>query len=206
MQKSYQEKKCPICQGQKYGLFQNKKDVMCASCLRKLQYSRNSHILYLYNDFFKEVLYRYKGLGDLALAPIFLEPFKSYLKRRYKGYTIVLVPSNTSDNFRRGFAFLPWIFKSLNFDMISPFTKQKEYKQASSKNREDIKNIIVFKENIFVSNKKLLVVDDVITSGYTLKTCMDLLQTKHPKEIDYLVLASKKENIAKCTRLLKEKR
>ena len=179
---------------------------MCRNCLRKLQYSTNPHVLYIYNDFFREVLYRYKGLGDLQLAPIFLEPFKAELKRRYKDYTIVLVPSNASENFRRGFAFLPWIFKSLGLPMVSPFTKQKDYKQASSKNREDIKNVIVFKENIFVSNKKLLVVDDVITSGYTLKTCIELLESKHPKKIDYLVLASKMENIEKSTRLLKEKR
>ena len=205
MSKPYSKKKCPICQGVKYGLFQSKKDIMCVDCIRKLEYAKNPHILYIYNDFFKELLYRYKGLGDLALAPVFLEPFKKYLKKRYKGYIIVIVPSNVNDNFRRGFAFLPWIFKSLNFEMISPFTKQKEYKQASSKHREDIKNIIVFKENIFVSNKKLLIVDDVITSGYTLKTCMDLLRKKHPKKIDYLVLASKKENIKKSTKLLKER-
>lgn len=202
MQKAYYGKKCPICNLRNYGLFQGKDVLLCAECNRKLERSNHRHILYVYNDFFKEILYRYKGLGDLALAPIFLEEFGSTIRKRYKHYVIVLVPSNADDNFRRGFAFLPWIFKSLNMPIISPFSKQITYKQSSSKNREEIKNVIILKNKIDLRNQKLLLVDDVLTSGHTLATCICLLKTLNPKKIDYLVLSAKKENIDKATKLI----
>lgn len=170
---------------------------MCLDCRRSLQQANHPHVLYIYNDFFKELLYRYKGLGDLALAPIFLEAHKSILKKRYKGYTLVVVPSYSEDNIRRGFAFLPWIYKELDLPIISPFIKQIPYKQASSKHREEIKDVIVFKDQVYLKDKKLLLVDDVMTSGHTLKTCKKLLETQQPKKIDYLVLAARKENLNK---------
>ena len=175
---------------------------MCANCCRKLTRVKHKHILYVYNDFFKDLLYRYKGQGDLALAPVFLEEYSDVLKKRYKNYIIIVVPSSQDDNARRGFAFLPWIFKSLNLHVISPFSKQKSYKQSSSKNRQEIKNVIVLTKKINLRNQKVLIVDDVMTSGNTIRTCIDLLKSANPKKIDYLVLAAKKENIKEGTKLI----
>ena len=171
--------------------------MMCLDCHRKLESASHPHVLYIYNEFFRELLYRYKGLGDLMLAPLFLEEHKKYLKKRYKDYTIAVVPSFHDDNLRRGFAFLPWIYRELGLPIISPFLKQLSYKQATSKHRERIKEVIVLKEHIYLKDKKILLVDDVMTSGYTLKTCKALLETLQPKVIDYLVLAAKKENLDK---------
>jgi predicted amidophosphoribosyltransferase len=199
-------KKCPVCLGEDYGLFQRHEELLCANCLRLLERTNNPHILYIYNDFFKNILFRYKGLGDLALHSIFLQQNLQTLKRRYKGYIIVLVPSNQEDNFRRGFAFLPWIFKSLGLPMMSPFTKQIQYKQTSSKHREDISKVIVLKEPLCLIGQKVLLVDDVMTSGHTLKTCLTLLVRAKPKKLDYLVLACRKENIIQSIKLIEEGR
>lgn len=171
---------------------------MCIKCRRELERSHQRHVLYWYNDFFRAMLFRYKALGDLALASLFLMDDCEKLKRRYHDYTIVLVPSLQEDNFKRGFAFLPWMFNSLQLPMISPFYKIRSYKQATSKHREEISEIIQLKEPLYLKGKKLLVVDDVMTSGYTMKTCLQLLRKRHPKTLDYLVLATKKENYHTC--------
>ncbi len=155
------------------------------SCRKQMVRANHSHILFEYNDFFRALLYRYKGQGDLALSTLFLVNDLKQLKRKYRGYTIVVVPSSAQDNFRRGFAFLPWIFQPLKLPMISPFYKQIEYKQSSSKNRLDIQNVICLKKHIYLKNKKLLIVDDVMTSGNTLKTCIKLLEPLQPKKIDF---------------------
>ena len=60
--------------------------------------------------------------------------------------------------------------------------------------RSQIKEVIVLKDHMDVKGKKLLLVDDVMTSGNTIKTCIQLLETLQPKKIDYFVLAVKKEN------------
>lgn len=200
----YPFKKCPVCGQYLTGIFLKKEQILCVSCLKKLKRAKSPHVLYLYNDFFRELLFRYKGQGDLALASVFLDEHLKDLKKRYKDYTIVVVPSNSDENFRRGFAFLPWLFYTLKLPIISPFLKQKNYKQALSKHREDIQNVIILKENIDVKDKKLLLVDDVMTSGYTLVSCVRLLQTLHPKQIDVLVLAAKEENIERCLQLLRK--
>lgn len=206
MSEKVTKKECPICKRIDYGLFQDKKDNLCIQCRRQLSFANHPHVLYFYNDFLRAMLFQYKAMGDLALAPLFLMDYQKKLKRRYQGYIIVLVPSLQEDNFKRGFAFLPWMFRSLGLPMISPFHKKSHYKQATSKHRESIKDVIAFKEKVFLKGKKLLLVDDVMTSGYTIKTCIELLETRHPKKIDYLVLAVKKENMANCIKNIEERR
>ena len=62
--------------------------------------------------------------------------------------------------------------------------------------------MIVLTKKINLRNQKVLIVDDVMTSGNTIRTCIDLLKSANPKKIDYLVLAAKKENIKEGTKLI----
>lgn len=206
MSEKIDTKECPICKHVDYGLFQDKEDILCIQCRRQFSLANHPHVLYLYNDFLRAMLFQYKAMGDLVLAPLFLMDYQKKLKRRYRGYVIVLAPSLQEDNFKRGFASLPWMFRSLGLPMISPFQKTSHYKQATSKHRENIKEVIAFKENVYLKGKKLLLVDDVMTSGYTIKTCIQLLETQQPKTIDYLVVAAKKENIRNCIKNIEEGR
>ena len=60
------------------------------------------HILYEYNDFFRKNLYQYKALDDYALKTAFFNSFPE-LKRKYRKYIVVIIPSSKEDNTRRGF-------------------------------------------------------------------------------------------------------
>lgn len=195
------EKRCLAC-GQSlaydptgFGLFEDDHHCLCGRCQSSLIPHRDPRILYVYNDFMRSLLFSYKAMGDLALAPIFLERYKEKLKRKYRGYIICVVPSLEKDNLTRGFAVLPPIFQSLGLEIISPFYKKYEYKQATSKHREAIYDVIDFKEIPKIAEKKVLLCDDVSTSGHTLKACRSLLYLCQPRKIEVLVIASKERKL-----------
>ena len=59
--------------------------------------------LYEYNEFFKTLLYRYKGQYDYSLKDVFLSCYLGKLKRMYKDYVIAVTPSSMLQNNKRSF-------------------------------------------------------------------------------------------------------
>ena len=147
-------------------------------------------ILYKYNKFFRDVLFRYKGCYDYALKDIFLSYKKEFLKRKYKGYHIVLAPSNRGSENKRGFNHLEEIFKCLDIPIIKCFKKTKKWKQSDKKREErtTIQNVIKIDKPCLIGVKRVLIVDDVLTTGSTIKTLISQLPTSIDKKV--LVLAS----------------
>lgn len=171
---------------------------MCYRCFEKLK-KRNKRfkikgvdglVLFYYNDFFKDILFRYKGCYDYVLKDIFLEYNLDYLKRKYKGYSIVLAPSNKESEEKRNFNHLESIFSMLNLPIIKCFYKIKKWKQSDHKyeERANIQNVIKIDKSMLNGVKKVLIVDDVLTSGSTIKTLISLLPTNVDKKV--LVLSS----------------
>ncbi len=154
---------------------------------------------YLYNDAFRKALIQYKECYDEALKNIFLYGLKDKLRLIYHGYTLVLMPSSISKQQKRGFSHLKEIFACLNMDMIEPFIKIDDIDQKSL-NMSERKNIIKkikLKEGIIIP-PKILLVDDVITSGATLSTAINLLHNKTEKMEIYTIsyASSYKDNKA----------
>ena len=79
------------------------------------------------------------------------------------------------------------------------------YKQSeqSADNRSNIKNIIEIK-NVDLRDKKILLVDDVITTGNTLKACINLLISKGAKSVKILTLSMVKNKQNDKTSMLKK--
>lgn len=210
MPKNIADEKCLIC-GQNmmveegiFTLFRPKNAKICGQCQSSFSPTHASDILYDYNAFFRSLLFSYKGLGDLALAPIFLDPFLHQLKRKYRDYLIVTAPSSLEDNLRRGFEPLPWIFKPLNLPILTPLYKKTPYKQASSHHRQAIIQVLDIIPVPEITGKKVLLVDDVVTSGYTLAGCYALLKAYQPASIEILVLSCKKEKRAQVRAFIRE--
>lgn len=147
-------------------------------------------ILYEYNDFFKEVLYRYKGCYDICLKDAFLNNFIVKLKRKYKSRKIVCAPSYKDDDLKRGFNHVKEIAKLFKLEIVDCLSKNKEYKQSSKKlkERKDIQKIIKIDKTKINEKDKILIIDDVTTSLSTIKAIIHLLPTNIDKKV--LVLAS----------------
>lgn len=147
--------------------------------------------LYEYNDFLKEILYKLKGCGDIEIASVFLShrlfPYRFF----YFNYLIVPVPSNIEDDAARGFNHVQEIFKYMKLPIALPIVKNIRFKQSdlSRKEREMIGNKLSLVDKNVIRGKNILLVDDVYTTGSTLKACINLLKSASPNHIKMLVIS-----------------
>ncbi|WP_147585156.1 ComF family protein [Beduini massiliensis] len=150
--------------------------------------------LYEYNEFFRSLLFQYKGQYDIALAPVFLSYFLRELRHRYANYIVACCPSGKDQNECRGFAPMEEIAKTLTLPLFTGLIKMGEYKQADQpfKKRKEIYDHIAIVDGKDLYQKEILLIDDVMTSGHTLKACLNQLRKRSPKKIDILILSCRK--------------
>ncbi len=153
------------------------------------------HILYAYNSFFQSLLFQYKGLYDYPLKDAFLCLDKDHFKNQYRDYIIVTAPSFEEDNVIRGFAPVPTIASTFSNQIFTGLYKTEKYKQSnlSYEERSLAKEKIGIRDGEKLKGKKVLIFDDVITSGSTLSTCLSLVLKQEPQCVELLVLASRRK-------------
>lgn len=146
--------------------------------------------LYFYNEKIQELLYQFKGCKDYELKTIFLEYYKLYLNYKFNGYYIVPAPSYQKNNAERGFNHVEEMFGVLNLKMMKIIHKIKEVKQAdlTSEERSKIGEVLTI-DNVNLVHKKILIVDDVFTTGSTVKAMIKLLKSKGAKKIKVLLMS-----------------
>ena len=111
------------------------------------------------------------------------------------------VPSYSDDDVVREFNHVEEAFKSLNMRYLKLIEKTERVKQSDrhQKERENIGDFLRISQNENLKGKKILLVDDIFTTGSTIKACLKLLKSLNPKKIKVLVLCKVvgKEHIAK---------
>lgn len=147
--------------------------------------------IYPYQETYQNLLYLYKGCGDIELAPCFLERIAFALRLRFRGYRIVYAPSHPSKVLERGFEHIPPMFECLKLPILHAFVKTQDIKQSdqSKSQRKKIGKYLKLADERGIKGQKILLVDDVFTTGSTMRACISLLQEKHPKRIHVLVLS-----------------
>ncbi len=147
--------------------------------------------LYVYNSTIRTLLYQFKGCGDYELKDVFFGYPAFLLHLRYRGYTIVPAPSSKSHNEKRGFNQVVAMCECLKLPMGFYLEKRVEAKQSdlSAKERAKIGKYMAYVGPNSLKNKKILLVDDVYTTGSTAKSCLDLLLERHPKKLALLVMS-----------------
>lgn len=178
--------------------FVSRCDYICNKCAQNfkiIDYKQNYKnisiwFLYQYNEFARKLVYQYKGCYDIELCKVFLDLYLSKLKKKYKDHYIIYPPSNKKDNLVRGFNHIQEIAKQINNNVFDIFYKKEEMKQsnASLQNKKLIKNIIKIKDCDFLNNKKILLLDDIYTTGNTIKTCINLIFEKVRQIQDFSVV------------------
>ena len=145
---------------------------------------------YEYKDFARTLILQFKDSKDKWLAPIFLYPFKLYLRIRYYHYDVVYVPSSKEQQELRGYVPNELILESVFSNYIKDaFTKEDGYKQSllSRELRVNVRKSIKRNKEVLLQNKKVLLFDDIVTTGNSLKACYDLLIQEN-KEVKVVVL------------------
>lgn len=172
----------------------------CLSCLREilpvLQIFTFHRIevftLYEYDEKMQSLIYQLKGCYDIEISDVFLCRYYRELSLYFFDYYMVPIPSYHEDDEQREFNHVEEIFKYLKLPMIKVLEKCAVFKQAShhKKERSEIAKFIRFiGKTEQIKNKKILIVDDVFTTGSTLKACIDLINQHHPKCVKALIIS-----------------
>ena len=102
-----------------------------------------------------------------------------YLKKIFKKYCVCTLCSSDAKRMERGFEPAIDMYSSLDVFVHSPFYKKRDIKQSSATKlqRSQIKNVLGLKQLYPLPKKKILLVDDVCTTGSTLLAAKQLI---HP--------------------------
>ena len=85
------------------------------------------------------------------------------------------------------FLFAADLLKQLSFDAEVSFIKLKSYEGINSKGT--VSELMGLQENI--SNRTVVVLEDIVDTGFTLEKIYSILETKNPKEIQIATLLFK---------------
>ncbi len=176
---------------------------LCDECLSKLQpiWKRETidgykHLfIYEYDDEIRELIYKYKACGDFELKDVFISRYKRYLKSLYSGYVIVPAPSSMESDELRGFNHVEEIFKSCGFKITKCILKKYDFKQSSlsQKERQEVSNKLEIVCGEQLRHKKVLLVDDIYTTGSTIKAMINLVNAFNPRRIKVLTVSKTRD-------------
>ena len=154
----------------------------------------NAVAIYEYNQFIRKLIYQFKGCYDYVLGDVFLDYYYRELKLRYYDYYIIPIPSYENDDEERGFNHVVETFKRIGSKTLIILKKIEKHKQAKSnlKERREVYKSLAIKSNVDLTNRKVLIVDDVYTTGSTMKSAINLIEKLNPKTIKVLVIAKTK--------------
>ena len=110
---------------------------------------------------------------------------------RYRNYIFVPLPSYKARDKERGFNHIEEILKFNDLPYLNLLKKDKDIKQSSlsKEEREQEKNLFSLNETIDLSNKKICLIDDVITTGSSMRQALRLIRFLKPKKITFLALS-----------------
>lgn len=150
---------------------------------------------YYYNEKIREMLYQFKGCFDIELGELFLVNQKRFFQFLFRSYYLVPAPSFKGKDEIRGFNHVEEIFKGIGKGYIHAILKKDNVKQADLhyRQRQQISNHLLWNEKENVQGKKILFVDDLITTGATAKACSKLLFAHGAKKVRILTVARTKE-------------
>ena len=128
------------------------------------------------------------------MKDIFLNLFIKELKIYFSGYKVIPIPSYKKDDELRGFNHVVEVFKMIGLDVLQIIEKTEHFKQAekSAKERQSIKKYLQLNTEKSLKKDRVLIVDDIYTTGSTMKAAINLVEKLNPKEIKVLVLAKTK--------------
>lgn len=171
---------------------------ICDSCIRKLEadfYCFNFNgvkglSLYFYNEFMQKQLNNLKVLNDIEIARQLLKNYQLYLKYKYKKEVIVFAPTSKESFERRGFNPVEEIFAFMNNKKLHLFEKVQDFKQSEYdfEERQKVVNKIRIVGGQSISGADVLIIDDIITTGATIKAMISMIKKHKPKSIKILTL------------------
>lgn len=146
--------------------------------------------LYRYTNFTKEVVARFKFRGDYVLASVFAADLRRGLNAFHYDY-LVPVPLSGERLYERGFNQAEALIVKAGgvpAHLLSRVHTEKQSKKSRSE-RIDLEQIFMLAKDVDVRGKTILLVDDIYTTGSTLRHAGRLLKEHGAARVYSLTLA-----------------
>ncbi len=174
-----------------------KEDELCPACRRGLTVKRRMIDLgmfrvesfFEYDGLFRTLLLQYKECHDEALKDVFLYDLSDYISLKYRNYRLLTVPSSERKKRERGFDHLEEMFRSVRLERASGLRMKEQLCQEGM----DLEQRKRMSENYVYEGEhlsKVLIVDDVITTGSSLMGVFRAVGP-HAEKVKVLSLAYK---------------
>lgn len=153
-------------------------------------YLDSNHSIFLYNDFFKEVMAKYKFRGDYILAKLFADSLKEFQKM-IQPDLLVPIPLSYERLYERGFNQAEALIIESGLSPTFPLTRIHSEKQSKKSRTERIHIPQVFQvdHQVEIKGRTILLVDDIYTTGSTLRHAAKLLKESGAEKVQSLTLA-----------------
>lgn len=194
--KRYEVSKCLLCNRRLHEaanwktLFSNQfPKTVCLHCEEKFEpcdanvNDKSLTSLYKYNDQMKDYVHRYKFMHDVLLAKVFRHQIQQHLAK--KKAIIVPIPMHPEKLKERTFAHVDELLKEANVP-FEHYLKKITSDTQGGKTREQRLNapqIFTLKENVEPGNKEFILVDDIYTTGTTIKQAKEILLDAGAKSV-----------------------
>lgn len=176
-----------------------KEPFLCDECISEIQkelvvkdtFGVKTTFLSNYDGILKNWLMNYKEYGDIMLASCFLHVFLPLLRLKFPGYIYVPLPSAKERIEHRGFDHLPEMLKASNLPYCLALEKVSdgpEQKTLKASKRFKSKGIRLTSKAHELEGKKIVLFDDVMTSGSTFEQSYHEICQIHPKKVVGLIL------------------
>ncbi|KAA3617732.1 MAG: ComF family protein [Calditrichaeota bacterium] len=155
----------------------------------------NVYIMFEFSELFQKLMYFFKYEGHQRIADYFAASLHESINNTYD--MVSFVPLHVTKQRERGFNQSEEIAKSYCQKSGLHFSNQllqrvkyttSQTKLDRKKRLENISNAFLVNEDI--TNKSILIIDDVITTGATLNECAGVLKRAKCKKVDIVAMAT----------------
>jgi competence protein ComFC len=169
---------------------------LCQDCIRWEENEKWAGILdknialFNYNDFTKEIISRFKFRGDYVLAEAFASELRKAVEE-IKYDFIVPIPLSEERLYERGFNQAEAIIKTTAHEptpLLSRIHTEKQSKK-SRKERIHLEQVFKLEAQQDLTSKTILLIDDIYTTGSTLRHAAKLLKENRAAKVYSLTLA-----------------
>lgn len=184
---------CIICESEFVGICP-----LCKSKIQKIKEDDEILSYGYYNDVLKKLILEFKYKQNFVAGRILAEFLNDLIKNsNLEIDCIIFIPSSKKALKERGFNQCEYLAKEINkflkVDIYKDLIKAKNIKEQKLLSKEDrfknIKGAFSLKTNKNINNKRVLLIDDVVTTGATLYECEKLLRENGAYSIKMLTVA-----------------